>query len=303
MTAPTLDRPPAAEPPEPVPLPAEPSPPAPPALSGGRRRVVQAGWAATLAAALLLGFAGYLLALSGLQQQHFQSTAYKTFRDRLATAVAPTGPTADGDPVAVVDIPAIGLRQAVVVEGTTGRDLMRGPGHRRDSVLPGQRGASVLFGRGSSFGAPFARLSELRVGDRIEVTTGQGSSVYVVNAYGDGDHPITDTAPARLVLVTSDSGWIPTGTVLVGARLDGEPQPAAGGRPALLPADRALAVDSGALAGLQLWALALLGAAAATTVAVRRWHPRAGWLSLSPVLAALLWAVYENAAALLPNLY
>ncbi|MEV4615014.1 sortase [Kitasatospora sp. NPDC049258] len=303
MTAPTLDRPPAAEPPEPVALPSGPVPPVRPALSGGRRRVVQAGWAATLAAALLLGFAGYLLALSGLQQQHFQSTAYKTFRDRLATAVAPTGPTADGEPVAVLDIPAIGLRQAVVVEGTSGRDLMRGPGHRRDSVLPGQRGASVLFGRGASFGAPFARLSELRVGDRIEVTTGQGSFGYVVNAYGDGDHPITDAAPARLILVTGDSGWIPTGTVLIGARLDGEPQPAVGGRPAQLPADHALAVDNGALAGLQLWALALLGAAAVTTVAVRRWHDRAAWLSLSPVLAALLWAVYENAAALLPNLY
>ncbi|WP_282204897.1 hypothetical protein [Kitasatospora fiedleri] len=49
--------------------------------------------AVTLAAVLLLGFAGYLFALSGLQEARHQSTAYATLRDRLANATAPTGPT------------------------------------------------------------------------------------------------------------------------------------------------------------------------------------------------------------------
>ncbi|GJF31219.1 sortase [Kitasatospora sp. NE20-6] len=264
---------------------------------------MQAGWAAVLAAALLLGFAGYVTALSGLQEQHVQSTAYKTFRDRLANAVAPTGPTDPGAPVAVIGIPAIGLRDTVVVEGTSGRDLMRGPGHRRDTVLPGQHGVSVLFGRGTAFGAPFAGLARLRAGDRIEVTTGQGAFTYTVNAFGDGDRPIADTAADRLVLVTAGPGVLPGGTVLVGARLEGGPQPAPGGRPALPAEERALAADTAALGGLQLWALALLGSVAVLTAAVRRWHAAAAWTSLAPVPAALLWAVYENAAALLPNLY
>ncbi|WP_223244942.1 sortase domain-bontaining protein, partial [Streptomyces sp. CBMA156] len=210
---------------------------------------------------------------------------------------------ADGAPVALLDIPAIGLHQAVVVEGTTGRDLMRGPGHRRDTALPGQGGVAVLFGRGATFGAPFADLSRLRVGDKIEATTGQGKFTYTVNVYGDGDHPVVDPARNRLVLVTGDSDWIPGSTVLIGARLEGDPQQNPGGRPATIPYDKALAADKGALATLQLWSLGLLGTVAGALVLARYWRRSAAYLSLAPVAAALLWAVYENAAALLPNLY
>ncbi|GAA2793207.1 class E sortase [Kitasatospora sp. CM 4170] len=274
-----------------------------PAAAPGRRRFLQAAWAVSLLAALITGFVGYLFTLSHLQERHFQSTAHKTFRDQLARAVAPTGAAGDGEPVALLDIPAIGLHQAVVVEGTTGRDLMRGPGHRRDTALPGQSGVAVVFGRGATFGAPFAELSRLRVGDRIEATTGQGRFTYTVNVYGDADHPISDPARNRLVLVTGDSDWIPGSTVMVGARLEGEPEVNPGGRPATVPYDKALAADKGALATLQLWTLGLLGAVVAVTVLARIWHRSAAYLSLAPVVGALLWAVYENAAALLPNLY
>ncbi|MFF1908680.1 class E sortase [Kitasatospora sp. NPDC058218] len=268
-----------------------------------RRRFLQGAWAVSLLAALTMGFVGYLFTLSHLQQQHYQSTAFKTFRDQLAKAVAPTGAAADGDPVALLDIPAIGLHQAVVVEGTTGRDLMRGPGHRRDTALPGQTGVAVVFGRGATFGAPFAELSKLRVGDKIEATTGQGKFTYTVNVYGDGDHPISDPVRNRLVLVTGDSDWIPGSTVLIGARLDGDPEVNPGGRPATVPYDKALAADKGALATLQLWSLGLLGAVVAAILLTRFWRRSAAWLSIAPVIAAILWAVYENAAALLPNLY
>ncbi|MGF1428949.1 sortase, partial [Kitasatospora sp. LaBMicrA B282] len=271
--------------------------------SRGRRWVQQTGWAATLLSLLLLGFAVYLVALSPLQEMHYQAAEYQTFRYQLSQATAPVGPAADGAPVAIVDIPKIGLHHVVVVEGTTGRDLMRGPGLRRDSVLPGQDGVSVLFGRGTAFGGPFGRISELRVGDKISVSTGQGQFSYTVDQYGTGGHPLTDGYPYRLVLTTGNSGWIPTGTVLVGARLDGDPQPDPGRRPALTAADHALAQDTGALAVLQLWSAALLAAVLAVTLAVRRWHRRAAYLAFAPVLAALLWACYENAAALLPNLY
>ncbi|MFE2727829.1 class E sortase [Kitasatospora sp. NPDC059327] len=310
MTATALEKP---APPAPD-IPAEPASAAPdpdPKAAGGgpgaarpaRRRFLQAAWAVSLLAALTMGFVGYLFTLSHLQQQHYQSTAFKTFRDQLAKAVAPTGGAADGDPVALLDIPAIGLHQAVVVEGTTGRDLMRGPGHRRDTALPGQTGVAVVFGRGATFGAPFAELSKLRVGDKIEATTGQGKFTYTVNVYGDADHPISDPVRNRLVLVTGDSDWIPGSTVLVGARLDGDPEVNPGGRPATVPYDKALAADKGALATLQLWALGLLGAVIAAILLARIWRRSAAYLSIAPVIAAILWAVYENAAALLPNLY
>ncbi|GAB2740995.1 sortase [Kitasatospora kifunensis] len=268
-----------------------------------RRLLLQAAWATTLLSALLLGFAVYLTALSPLQEAHYQAAAYRTFRYQLAQATAPVGSAADGKPVAIIDIPKIGLHHVVVVEGTTGRDLMRGPGHRRDTALPGQAGVSVLFGRGASFGSPFGRLSELRVGDQIFVSTGQGQFTYTVNIYGDGTHPVRDPDPDRLVLTTSNSGWIPTSTVLVGARLSGDPQPNPQGRPAQVAADHALAQDIGALAAFQLWGAALLGAVLLATLAVRYWVRRAAYLTFTPILAALLWACYENVAALLPNLY
>ncbi|MFD0568514.1 sortase domain-bontaining protein [Kitasatospora gansuensis] len=192
MSAPTLDRPVGTTGPAPV------KPAVRPPASAARRRVVQAGWAASSLAGLALGFAVFVPALSGLQEEHAQAAAYRTLRDQFAKQVAPTGPTTDGAPLAVLDIPALGLRQTVVVEGTTGRDLMRGPGHRRDTVLPGQRGVSVLFGRRVSFGAPFARIGELRDGDRIEVTTGQERPVT----------PSTSTATAAVRSPTRPrTGW------------------------------------------------------------------------------------------------
>ncbi|MGX4735934.1 sortase domain-containing protein [Kitasatospora griseola] len=299
MTATALERPTSA------PAGAAAAPEVAPAPAGGpaRRRLAAVAWSVTLAAVLLLGFVGYLFALSGLQEARHQSTAYATLRDQLGKATAPTGPTTDGAPLAVLDIPALGLHRAVVVEGTGGRDLMRGPGHRRDTVLPGQPGVAVLFGRSTAFGAPFAGLAGLRDGDGIDITTGQGSFHYTVNTSGDGDHPITDTAPNRLVLVTGDSDWIPTSTVLIGARLDGDPQPLGARRPAAAPTDKALAADKGALSALQLWSLALLLAVVGAGVAARHWRRGASYLCFAPVVAALLWAVYENAAALLPNVY
>ncbi|MFF2657633.1 sortase [Kitasatospora sp. NPDC058032] len=311
MTAPALEKPVGAA--QPAPAPAAPAPAAEPAAAGPGRdgsgrtakrvRFLQAAWAVSLLAALTMGFVGYLFTLSHVQEKHFQSTSYKSFRDQLAKATAPTGKAADGAPVALLDIPAIGLHQAVVVEGTTGRDLMRGPGHRRDTALPGQTGVSVVFGRGATFGAPFGELTKLRVGDKIQATTGQGTFTYTVNVYGDEDHPIVDPVRNRLVLVTSDSNWIASSTVLIGARLDGDPAANPGGRPATVPFDKALAADKGALAALQLWTLGLLGAVVAAVVLARYWHRSAAYLSLAPVIGALLWAVYENAAALLPNLY
>ncbi|MFF8770054.1 class E sortase [Kitasatospora sp. NPDC015120] len=312
MTAPALEKPvgPAQSAPAPA---ADPAPAAQSAGSGSasggsgrtakRVRFLQGAWAVSLLAAITMGFVGYLFTLSHVQQKHFQSTAYKSFRDQLGKATAPTGKAPDGSPVALLDIPAIGLHQVVVVEGTTGRDLMRGPGHRRDTALPGQTGVAVLFGRGATFGAPFAELTKLRVGDKIEATTGQGRFTYTVNVYGDEDHPIADPVRNRLVLVTSDSDWIPRSTVMIGARLDDDPVANPGGRPATVPYDKALAADKGALATLQLWTLGLLGAVTAVVVLARYWHRSAAYLSLAPVIGALLWAVYENAAALLPNLY
>lgn len=257
---------------------------------------------ASLLSGLLLGFGLYGFGLTGLQEQHSQANLYRALDGELSQATAPLGPAADGAPLAVLDIPAIGLRQTVVVEGSTGADLARGPGHVRDTVLPGQNGVSVLMGRRATFGAPFARLTELRPGDKIDVTTGQGSFSYTVTAAAQGT-PIIDSFKNRLVLVTGDSTWIPTHAVYLGAHLDGDPAPNSSHRVRRGDLDKPLASDSDAWPALQLWALALVVAVALTVWLASVWNRRAVYLSTMPVLAALLWCVYENAALLLPNLY
>jgi sortase (surface protein transpeptidase) len=135
-----------------------------------------------------------LTLIGGLQQSAAQQRKFNEFRSQLATGTAPIGPTdnqnralAIGDPVAYLEIPEIGLRQ-VVVEGTTSSALFSGPGHRRDTVLPGQVGATIIMGRAAAFGGPFAEIDQLESGDEIVVTTGQGEYEYeVIGVRREGD--------------------------------------------------------------------------------------------------------------------
>ncbi|MEY9863240.1 sortase A [Catenulispora sp. GAS73] len=269
----------------------------------GLRIVRMVSTSASLLAVLLLGWAVYAFGLSGLQEQHSQAAMYRALAQQLATATAPVAPAPDGAPLMILDIPRLGLHQTVVVEGTTGADLARGPGHVRYTVLPGQPGVSVLMGRRATFGAPFAGLPRLRIGDKINITTGEGSYTYTVNAFGQGSKPVVDAFPDRLVLATGDSTWIPTHAIYVGARLDGQAGAGSGQTGARTDLDKPLASDTDAWPALQLWALALAFAVVATVALAVLWNRRAAYLSMAPVLAALLWCVYENATVLLPNLY
>ncbi len=51
------------------------------------------------------------------------------------------------------------------------------------------------------------------------------------------------------------------------------------------------------------WALALVLVSAAGTIAATRWSPWAAYLVTVPVALAVLWNLYQNLSALLPNLY
>lgn len=258
----------------------------------------------SLAVLLIIGFLVYLFGLSGLSEARTQNVMYKTFKRQLDQAVAPVGPTGLGLPVAVLDIPEIGLRHAVVIEGTDSRQLTKGPGHRRDTVLPGQAGVSVIYGRRITFGGPFARLMRLTTGDAITVTTGQGVATYVVSSFGDRDHPAPPNSANRLVLTTADSGSVAHTTVSVSADLKTAPQPSPGGLPATVPVENGLKANVDAtLIPLLLWSQVLLLTSIVGTVAAYRWSRWPAYLCFIPVAIAATWNVYENAAALLPNLY
>lgn len=254
----------------------------------------------------------YLFVLSDFQQGHAQKRLYDELRSELAEGIAPhAAPIPAGDPIAVLDSPALDVDDLVVVEGTTSTVLQSGPGHLLGSVFPGQAGTTVLFGRSVSFGAPFHYAARLNPGDDLTITTVQGVFRYVVTGVrreGDPKPPVLEGDQARLTLVTAGGqgdvpGLSPKQTIFVDALLDGEPQPATrvGDRD---PAGHALEADRGAstLALLALALQLLVGGVALVQWARLRWSPLAAWVAGAPVVLAALWLTSSVAARLLPNL-
>jgi sortase A len=268
-----------------------------------------------LIAVVALGFIGYLYGLSDVQEARSQAILYQQYQLELANQVAPLGPygpnglnaargpTPSGSPVAILNIPSIGIHDMVVVQGTNPENLMVGPGHRPDSPLPGQPGVVQIYGRRATFGAPFSRLSELRPGDVIIAVTGQGTSIYSVAAAAYSDKIIEDPAPGRMLLLTASSSTVPTYYYQVDADLTSTVRASPGVARAVYASELPMANDTTNLAMAMVWSLALAGVAAIGTVAAARWSPWGAYLAAVPVAMAVLWNLYENLAALLPNLY
>ncbi|GLZ75713.1 sortase [Actinorhabdospora filicis] len=274
------------------------------------------GTTVTIVSALLLAFAAHLTVLSALRHDRAQQTAFADFRRVLADGTAPVGQTDaatgrlidQGTPVALLTAPSIGLRE-VVFEGTSSGVLMDGPGHRRDTVLPGQEGWSYVYGRQASYGGPFGRIGELRPGDVLGVVTGQGEHAFRVTGVRRAGAP--EPAPVaagagRLTLVTAEgTPFMPDGAVWVDAELTSQAQPAPP-RPlatrALDASEDAMGWEPGALVALLLWAQSLLLAVAAVIwVRLRKggWH---AWVVGVPALAATGLFFCSELSRLMPNL-
>jgi sortase A len=255
--------------------------------------------------------------LGSLSHERAQKVAYANFRAALAQATAPVGhfdgdsatePIPAGTAVAVLSIPSIGVNE-VIFEGTDSGVLTRGPGHRRDTVFPGQAGVSVLMGRRAAFGGPFARLTDLRGGDRITVVTGQGENAYEVMGVrrsGEAQPPALAAGAGRLTLVTADGqAYAPTDVLRVDAELTSAVRetPRLAISPAILPrADGVLAIDLMALVPLVLWGQLLVAATLSLTWIRHRLGPGHAWLIGLPVLSLLGVLVAGQIAQLLPNL-
>jgi sortase A len=91
-----------------------------------------------------------------------------------------------GDAFGRLVVPRLGLR-SVVVQGTSRRDLARGPGHYRITSLPGLGGTVAIAGHRTTYLRPFRHIDRLRPGDRITLEMPYGTFTYVV--YG---HRIVD---------------------------------------------------------------------------------------------------------------
>lgn len=266
-------------------------------------------------ALLAAWFVLFIGPLSALYESHAQSTLYASFRGQLSSFTPPPPPfaghtlLAEGDPVAVIDAPAAGIRGDVVVEGTRSIDLQKGPGHLPGTVLPGEAGVSTLLGRAFGFGGPFAGLPNLRPGDPITVTTGQGTyhfTVYDVRAPGQPVPGALASVASRLTLITAANHgwsnlWVPTHAIYVDAVLKGQASPDAPGT-ASVASDAPMQGDSSGLTVLVLWLQLLLVSVVAVTWAGLRWGIWQAWLVGVPVLVAVLWAVSLQFTQLLPNL-
>lgn len=260
------------------------------------------------AVALVAWVLAYIFCFSGFTERHAQRDLYGELREQLALGTAPTAaPIPTGAPVALLDAPALGVRQTVVVQGTTPAQLQRGPGHQIDTVLPGQAGVAVLMGRSLSYGGVFRRVGDLHPGDTIDVTTSQGPFHYVVaDVRHEGDRLPTIAAGEGWLTLVSASGGTPLSagvTVYADAKLQGKAQPA-GTVEAADPGGVPMARDHG-VTTLALLALALevlVAGLVGIVWARHRWTGLAAWITGLPVVLAGLWLVSAVATHLLPNL-
>lgn len=274
------------------------------------RRVVRGALA--LFAVILLGFLANLVVFSPLQHAIAQQGLRSTFTGELAAGTAPVSEgtvdnvlLSDGDPVARLEIPAIGVDE-IVVEGTTSAALAKGPGHRRDTVLPGQAGVSVLMGRAAAFGGPFARLQELPPGETLSIVTGQGEQIYRILGVRYAGDPSPAVSGTRLVLETARGpAFMPSGIVRVDAELVSPAQPD-GARlttyATLPPQAKELASDTSTVWALVFALQFLILAEAAAVWSYRRFGGVKTWVVFVPVLLLGGVLVADQLTRLLPNL-
>ena len=138
---------------------------------------------------------------------------------------APSDPIPEGDGIAILRIPRIGINW-VVVEGVTVADLKEGPGHFPETVLPGQLGNSAIAGHRTTNGHPFRNLDQLEVGDLIELTTPVGIYTYAVTGsviVQPSEYaaviPTVDPTIATLVLATCDPPYTARNRLVIRATL------------------------------------------------------------------------------------
>ena len=303
------------------------------------------GRSCVTAGVLVLLFVAYQLWGTGIREAQAQDQLQSEFEETIGADPATTATTApgvtttigpppppanDGDALAQIRIPRIGLEK-IVVSGVSLEDLKRGPGHYPDTPLPGQPGNAAIAGHRTTYGAPFNRIDELEPGDEILVTTAQGSFRYemteqhivspsqveVLNDYGDN----------RLTLTACHPKYSASQRIVVVAALVGPPPPAAtpapgAPDPAEIPGDPPPAgeaegeaaqrdsIDGAGLSGhgASAWP-AFMFATSCALIWVAAWLVGKLWkrwpayLAGVPVFALVLFHFFESFSRLLPANY
>jgi sortase A len=232
--------------------------------------------------------------------------------DTTADVGPPPPPPVEGDAMAQIRIPDIGVDK-IVVEGVEVSDLKRGPGHYPGSPLPGQPGNAAIAGHRTTYGAPFNRLDELEAGDEILVTTVQGAFRYEVREQlivsPDQVEVLDDFGDDRLTLTACHPEYSARQRIVVVAALRGEAAPVT--TPVADPGDDGDAgsgqtIDAG-LGGerASAWPAVMLGIACALIwVAAwllgKLWRKWPAYVVGLPVFLVVLFFFFENFSRLLP---
>jgi len=87
--------------------------------------------------------------------------------------------TGRGDAWGRIELPSP-ARDFVVVEGTDGASLRKGPGHYPDTPAPGEGGTVAIAGHRTTYLAPFRTLDRLEPGDEVAIEMPWGRFTYAV---------------------------------------------------------------------------------------------------------------------------
>jgi sortase A len=292
------------------------------------RRVLRSvGGALVAVGVLMLLFVGYELWGTGLTTAGHQRALRHQFDQELrkAQVTAPTAPpghagttvpssrglvpsigtATDGQPIAIIQIPRIGV-DFVVVQGTDGADLERGPGHYVNTAFPGNPGNAAIAGHRTTYLHPFYDLDALAPGDPIFVTTTQGRFRYDVTrtqVVRPTDVAVLDaTATPTLTLTTCNPRYSASTRMVVTADLVTAAATGAA-RPGVAPPAAILPASGGSRAGALIWGTACLVVVAGVWLAHRRYRRRWVYAGGLVVVLAMLLPLFASLGPLLPTGY
>jgi sortase A len=87
-----------------------------------------------------------------------------------------------GGAIGRISIPRLGV-DMVLVNGTDSATLKKGPGRDLRTFMPGQGNLVYIAGHRTTYGAPFARIEDLRPGDRVTLEMPYATLQYAVTTH------------------------------------------------------------------------------------------------------------------------
>ena len=176
-------------------------------LTAKGRRTIALGLAglAAITAVTAIGFVVYPF-YTDFRASRTQAGLREAFATDALKAAYKEGRVQDSEPLTRIRIPAIGT-DTIVVEGTSLRALNTGAGHYPSTPLPGEVGNVAIAGHRTTYGKPFARQDELKVGDKIFLETPFAKHTYEVVRdpwiTAADDWSVADPTPDAMLTLTT----------------------------------------------------------------------------------------------------